>query len=115
MLENKALKAFRPFIREKSLKEADLCLAVQMGAEATWTGRINSSVMEVAQEIGFGQRKAYEAVKRLRQLDLLRKGRTPRGAVFFMLNPEHFCVGKRERQNDAVEAYEALEGPCKAA
>lgn len=115
MLETPMLKALDPFVKERSIKGEDVYLAARMHAEADYSGRINSSVLEVAQEIGFGQRKAYEAVKRLRRMDLLRKGRTARGAVFFMTNPEMLYGGKRNKQDAAIELYKTLEGPCKAA
>lgn len=115
MLEIPMFKALTPYVREKAFKGTDYLMLTAMAMEAESGGEIHSRVAHVAEELGFTENKAFLCLKRLKQLDLIRRGMSKRRGAFWMVNPEFFYAGARNKQDAAIELYKTLEGPCKAA
>lgn len=115
MIEAPMFRALTPYVRERSFKGTDFLMLTAMSMEAESSGEIHFHVAQIAKELGFTDNKAYLCVRRLRQLDLIRRGKSKRRGAFWMVNPEFIYRGARNKQDAAIELYKTLEAPCKTA
>ena len=111
------LKLCQTAVRSKRLKPSDWLLLCRLAAEASpRTGRIEQSVLGAAEDVGLNPAHARASMKRLKDLDLIRKGRTACG-YFFMANPLFFNTVNTAKGDEPLEKwiqrYQQLEGPAR--
>ena len=112
------LSLYSGLVATKAIKPLDWMLLCRLAAGATGTtGRANVSIATLAEEGGFDPSACRKSLKRLRDLDMVRKGRLGTG-YFWMVNPEIFnkantgAEGKNGHEA-WVRRYHCLEAPKK--
>lgn len=109
MIEVPMLRALRPYTRQKLIRDVDYIVALTLANEADRQGRTSAKLGYIEEELGLNRDKLFKSMKRLRSLDLLRKGNDRREGAFYMVNPDFIYAGARAKQDEAVELFGSLE------